>query len=117
MLAGHQSPLRVLIGRAHAADGLHHHADVIVLLDLPEVIRHQLAIRAVLEVPDQNGFDLKRLSPLVFDLPGVFRPYFGHAGAHRAQAHNCDLYHLCFLFSLSARQNLKLDDVLQAGNI
>ena len=93
VLAGVQGPLRVLVGRLHAADGLHHHPDSMVLLDLREVIRHQLTVGPVLEMPHQNGLHLQGLAQLSLDLPGVFRHYLGHAGAHRTKAHNRNLYH------------------------
>ena len=101
VLARHQRPLRVFVGRLHAADGLHHHADVVVLFDLLEIVGHQLAVRAVLEVPDQNGLDLQGFPQLVFDLLGVFRHDLGNAGADSTQAHDRNLYHPLSPFPLS----------------
>ena len=93
VLPGGQGPLRVLIGRLHPADGLHHHPDAVVLFDLLEIIRHQLAVRPVLEMPDQHAFHLQGLPQLPLDLPGVLRHHLGNAGAHGAQAQNRNLYH------------------------
>ena len=99
VLAGLQSPLGILIGGFHAADGLHHHTDVLILLDPGKVIRHQLAVGAVLEAAHQNGFHLQRFAQLALNLPGILRHHPGNAGSHGAQAQNGDLYHL-FLLSV-----------------
>ena len=93
MLARLQSTPGVLIGRVYPANGFHHHADALVLFNPPEVIRHQLTVGAILEMPHQNGFHLQRLSQLPLNLPGVFRHYPGNAGADGSKAQNCNLYH------------------------
>ena len=50
-LAGLQGPLGEVQGRAHAADGLHHHGDLRVALDGREVIHEERGEGAVGELP------------------------------------------------------------------
>ena len=95
VLACHETPAGVLIGGLHAADGLHHHPDLAVMFDLPEILGHQVLIRVGPQLPDQRRFHGQRLAQLVLDGGCVGLYYLHNTGPHCTQPQNCDLDHRC----------------------
>ena len=86
-LARLQGPLGEVQGHLGAADGLHHHVHLGVVLNDGEVLHKQVLVGAVREVPHiQNIFQADQsVHPLVNDraVPGE---HVRHAGAHGAKA-------------------------------
>ena len=98
VLAGLKGPPGIFICRLHASDGLHHHLDLRVLLDLREIIGHQRAIGIVTKMPYQNFTQLQGFSQLVADGGAIVSEHLGHTASHCAEAQNGDLCHHIFLF-------------------
>ena len=95
VLARHEASAGVLIGGLHATDGLHHRPDLAVMLDLPEILGHQVLIRVGPQLPDQRRFHGQRLAQLVLDGNCVGLYYLHNTGPHCTQSQNCDLDHRC----------------------
>ena len=88
--------LYIRVGKAGAADGLHHYPDLRILQNDIKVLDEQVCGRMtgkILRV--QNILDLYRLTCTAGDTCSVAAQNLVHAAAHRAKAQNCNFSHCC----------------------